>query len=133
MSSRGDEQKCSQEAGKPREDKEEEENFFDCQETVEPPDRRGAEEEGTRQVEGASEDFEIQTDRLTDRREQEEQGDRLRGDFDSEIEENSQEVEFDDDYLREVEKELTEEEKEVTSAPVRVTVCCVEMSAKGKG
>lgn len=33
--------------------------------------------------------------------------------LDSELKENSQEVEFDDEYLREVEKELTEEEKEV--------------------
>ncbi|XP_073335482.1 tetratricopeptide repeat protein 1 [Pagrus major] len=159
MSSRG--------GGKPREqEKEEEENFYDCEETLEPSDRRGEREgkEETRQDEGGSEDFHTETDRLTDRTDvsdseegvQEEasgdrlqgdklqedaQGDRLQGDrlqqealgdelqgdwqqeeaqgnlleddSDSELkEEKSQEVEFDDDYLREVEKDLTEEEKE---------------------
>ncbi|KAM8741469.1 tetratricopeptide repeat protein 1 [Acanthopagrus schlegelii] len=151
MSSRG--------VGNPRE-QEEEENFYDCEETLEPSDRRGAREgkEETQQGEGGSEDFHTETDRLTDRtdvsdseeggeeeeqskRLQEEasgdrlksdklqedaQGDRLQGDrqqeeaeglleddSDSELkEEKSQEVEFDDVYLREVEKDLTEEEKE---------------------
>nr|XP_029138682.1 tetratricopeptide repeat protein 1-like [Labrus bergylta] len=59
---------------------------------------------------------EEQGDRL--QQEEEEQGDRLQDDrlqeeSDSEFkEEPSCEVEFDDDYLRELEKELTEEEKE---------------------
>ncbi|XP_070773642.1 tetratricopeptide repeat protein 1 isoform X1 [Enoplosus armatus] len=142
MSSRGA-------AGKPREEKEDEEDFYDCQETLEPPDRRGEEEEEeTLQDEGGSEVFHIKTDRLTDNRDvterkgggheeaqgdrlqeeaqgdrlQEEaqsdrledgaQSDRLQEDSDSEMKENSQEVEFDTDYLREVEKELTEAEKE---------------------
>ncbi|XP_037604736.1 tetratricopeptide repeat protein 1 isoform X2 [Sebastes umbrosus] len=55
---------------------------------------------------------EEQGDRLLEE-EEEQQGDRLQEDSDSEMkEENSLQVEFDDDYLREVEKELTEEEKE---------------------
>lgn len=68
-----------------------------------------------------------QTDRLqeelrTDRLQEEEhidrllegaQTDRLQGDSDSEL--KAEEVEFDDDYLRELEKDLTEEEKEVPS------------------
>ncbi|KAM6911213.1 tetratricopeptide repeat protein 1 isoform 1-T2 [Lycodopsis pacificus] len=135
----------SQGAGK-KEEEEKEDNFYDCQETLEPSGRR--EEE---QKEESPQDFTIKTDGLTDRRDntgregggrqeeeeqgdrlreeeqgdrqreeeqgdrlrEEEQGDRLREDSDLEMkEENSQEVEFDDDYLKEVEKELTEEEKE---------------------
>lgn len=130
----------SQGAGKPREqeEKEQEEDFYDCQETLEPPGPRGGqeeeeEEEEAQQEAGGLEDFHITTDRLTHRRDiterqggqgglneeqgdrlqEEEQGDRLQEDSDSEMkEENSLEVEFDDDYLREVEKELTEEEKQ---------------------
>lgn len=173
MSSRG--------VGKPREqEKEEEENFYDCEETLEPSDGRGVRDgkEETQQGEGGSESFHTETDRLTDRtdvsdsdeggqdeeqskRLQEEasgdrlkddklqedaQGDRLQGDrlqqealgdwqqeeaegsvleddSDSELkEEKSQEVEFDDDYLREVEKDLTEEEKEVTPSSVNLLI-----------
>ncbi|XP_044078470.1 tetratricopeptide repeat protein 1 isoform X2 [Siniperca chuatsi] len=61
---------------------------------------------------------EAQGDRLQeeaqgDRLQEEAQGDRLQEDSDSEMkEESSQEMEFDDDYLREMEKELTEEERE---------------------
>ncbi|TKS83454.1 Tetratricopeptide repeat protein 1 [Collichthys lucidus] len=181
MSSQGDEERCSQAAGKPREQEqqEEEENFYDCEETfydcektVEPSERRGMkkkkEDEESRQDKGASEDFHIKMNKLTDSKDvtdsegggqekqegaqgdslqeeaqgdslqeeaqgdslqewaqgdslqEEAQGDSLQeeaqGDSlhdDSEFkEEKSQEVEFDDDYLREVEKELTEEEKE---------------------
>ncbi|XP_029704477.1 tetratricopeptide repeat protein 1 isoform X1 [Takifugu rubripes] len=43
---------------------------------------------------------------------QDDQDNALLDDLDTELKENSKEVEFDDDYLREVEKELTEEEKE---------------------
>lgn len=109
----------------------EEEDFYDCQDTLEPPDQRGGvgDEEGK-----CLEDSNIKTDRLADTREslqeqEEQQGDRLQlelqeeklGDgsqdnSDSELKENSEEVEFDDEYLREVEKELTEEEKEVRSS-----------------
>ncbi|XP_068565411.1 tetratricopeptide repeat protein 1 [Cebidichthys violaceus] len=161
----------SQGAGKKQKEEEKEENFYDCQETLEPSGQR--EEE---QKEESRQDFTIKTEGLTDRREnrerggrqeeqgdrlqkeeqgdrlqkeeqgdrlqeeeqgdrlreeeeqgdrlqeeeeqgnrlqKEEQGDRLQEDSDLEMkEENSQEVEFDDDYLKEVEKELTEEEKE---------------------
>ncbi|XP_031696705.1 tetratricopeptide repeat protein 1-like isoform X2 [Anarrhichthys ocellatus] len=154
----------SQGAGK-KEEEEKEENFYDCQETLEPSGRREEEQE-----EESPQDFTIKTDGLTDRRDntgregggrqeeqgdrlreeeqgdrlreeeeeekgdrlqeeeegdrlreeeegnrlrEEDQGDRLQEDSDLEMkEENSQEVEFDDDYLKEVEKELTEEEKE---------------------
>uniref|UniRef100_A0A671TSF7 Tetratricopeptide repeat protein 1 n=1 Tax=Sparus aurata TaxID=8175 RepID=A0A671TSF7_SPAAU len=141
MSSRG--------VGKPREqEKEEEENFYDCEETLEPSDGRGVRDgkEETQQDsdEGGQDEEqskrlqeEASGDRLKDDKLQEDaQGDRLQGDrlqqealgdwqqeeaegsvleddSDSELkEEKSQEVEFDDDYLREVEKDLTEEEKE---------------------
>uniref|UniRef100_A0A8C4DM34 Tetratricopeptide repeat protein 1 n=1 Tax=Dicentrarchus labrax TaxID=13489 RepID=A0A8C4DM34_DICLA len=124
----------SRAAGKPREEEEKEEegeDFYDCQEILEPPESRGEEKE-KEEEEGESGDFktdrltdktnvieregggqeEAQDDRLQDDRLQEEaQDDRLQEDSDSEMKEN-QEVEFDDDYLREVEKELTEEEKE---------------------
>ncbi|KAE8287832.1 Tetratricopeptide repeat protein 1 [Larimichthys crocea] len=187
MSSQGGEERCSQEAGKPREQEqqEEEENFYDCEETfydcektVEPSERRGMkekkEDDESRQDKSVSEDFHVKMNKLTDSKDvtdsegggqeeaqgdkpqEEKQGDRMQevkqddrlqdevqsdrlqedvqddsqqegaqgdslqegaqGDSlqdDSEFkEEKSQEVEFDDDYLREVEKELTEEEKE---------------------
>ncbi|XP_056254051.1 tetratricopeptide repeat protein 1 isoform X2 [Seriola aureovittata] len=206
MSSQGDEQRCSGAPGIRREHEEKEEDFYDCQETLEPPDPRGddeeeeEEEEGTRQEAEGSKYCHIKTKRLTDRKDdteteigggggglhqeeeqgdrlqeeaqgdrlqeeaqgdrlqeeeqgdrlqeeaqgdrlqeeeqgdrlqeeeqgdrlqeeeqgdrlqEEEQGDRLQEDSESEMkEENNQAVEFDDDYLREVEKELTGEEKE---------------------
>lgn len=61
---------------------------------------------------------ELRTDRLQeeehiDRLLEGAQTDRLQGDSDSEL--KPEEVEFDDDYLRELEKDLTEEEKEVPS------------------
>ncbi|XP_023283939.1 tetratricopeptide repeat protein 1 [Seriola lalandi dorsalis] len=93
MSSQGDEQRCSGAPGIRREHEEKEEDFYDCQETLEPPDPRGDDEE--------------------EEEEEEEEGTRQEEDSESEMkEENNQAVEFDDDYLREVEKELTGEEKE---------------------
>ncbi|XP_070712155.1 tetratricopeptide repeat protein 1 [Pempheris klunzingeri] len=83
MSSRG---------GKPREqqqEEEKEEDFYDCQETLEPAACRGGgllEQEETPRGERGTEDIHINTDRLTDRGEvqddrlQEEHGDRLQGD-----------------------------------------------------
>ncbi|TDH05330.1 hypothetical protein EPR50_G00143810 [Perca flavescens] len=166
-----------------KEEEEEKEDFYDCQETLEPParqesaveeeedfhiktiiptDRREREEQGDRLLEEGDR-LEEQGDRLQgdrlqeeqgDRQQgdrlqeeqgdrlqeeqgdrlqgdrlqeeqgdrlqeeqldrlQEEQGDRLQEDSDSEMKaEDSQQEEFDDDYLREVEKELTEEEKQ---------------------
>ncbi|KAK2882358.1 tetratricopeptide repeat protein 1 [Channa argus] len=111
MSSRG-----GTAAGKPRE-REEEEDFYDCQETLGPP--------VPQQAGGGSQDFHNKTETLIDKRDctesetaerelhLEEQGDRLEEDSDSGLkEDDSRGVEFDDDYLREVEKELTDEEKE---------------------
>ncbi|XP_032364233.1 tetratricopeptide repeat protein 1 isoform X7 [Etheostoma spectabile] len=121
-------------AGKPREKEEKEElmeekiqeekeDFYDCQESLEPPnfhnqtnrptDRREREEQGDRLQEEQGD--RLQGDRLQEEqgdRLQEEQGDRLQEDSDSEMKEDTQQEEFDNDYLREVEKELTEEEKE---------------------
>lgn len=129
--SRGGEQRCNEAAGKPREQEEKEDDFYDCQETLEPPDPREEEEEKqgdkreeeeTRQDGGRSEYCDAKNETITNTEtetrggggHQEEQGDRLQEDSDSEMkEEKSPEVEFDDDYLREVEKELTDEEKEV--------------------
>uniref|UniRef100_A0A4W6E403 Tetratricopeptide repeat domain 1 n=1 Tax=Lates calcarifer TaxID=8187 RepID=A0A4W6E403_LATCA len=128
--SRGGEQRCNEAAGKPREQEEKEDDFYDCQETLEPPDPREEEEEKqgdkreeeeTRQDGGRSEYCDAKNETITNTEtetrggggHQEEQGDRLQEDSDSEMkEEKSPEVEFDDDYLREVEKELTDEEKE---------------------
>lgn len=117
------------------EQEKEDENFYDCQETIEVPDGAGG--AGERQEKrGNLEDLNTVTDRLTDVRvntQEEEQvnglqedkpGEKLQAeedqvnasldDSDSELKENGKEVEFDDEYLREVEKELTQEEKEVT-------------------
>ncbi|XP_032364231.1 tetratricopeptide repeat protein 1 isoform X6 [Etheostoma spectabile] len=147
-------------AGKPREKEEKEElmeekiqeekeDFYDCQESLEPPnfhnqtnrptDRREREEQGDRLQEEQGDRLQeeqgdrlqeeqgdrlqgdrlqgdrLQGDRLQEEqgdRLQEEQGDRLQEDSDSEMKEDTQQEEFDNDYLREVEKELTEEEKE---------------------
>ncbi|XP_070839424.1 tetratricopeptide repeat protein 1 isoform X5 [Chaetodon trifascialis] len=56
---------------------------------------------------------ELQEEVLEDKLQEEVLEDKLQEDSDLEFkEENSPEVEFDDDYLKEVEKELTEEEKE---------------------
>lgn len=135
MTSQGDEH-ISEEQEK------EEENFYDCQEIIELPDGSGGEGEVQEQG-GSMEDLDIATNRLSDARisvqeeeqvnglqeeppnklqeedesvnkAQEDQDNAPLDDVDSELKENSHEVEFDDEYLREVEKELTEEEKEVT-------------------
>lgn len=114
-----------------------EEHFYDCQEIVEPTGGRGTGDEKDR--EGRLEDCH-KIDRMTDTRDRQEekeekeaQGDRQKEeglreeasgdrqqqeddalqDSDSELKESGKEVEFDDEYLREVEKELTDEEKEV--------------------
>ncbi|XP_035846724.1 tetratricopeptide repeat protein 1 isoform X6 [Sander lucioperca] len=121
------------------EEKKDEEDFYDCQEILEPPDfhiktnrptdRREREEQGDRLLEEQGDRLqgdrlvEEQGDRLVEEQgdrlveEQgdrlvEEQGDRLVEDSDNEMKEESQQEEFDDDYLRELEKELTEEEKQ---------------------
>jgi len=113
---------------KPRE-QDDEDDFYDCQETLEPPGRRQEEEQGDRLKEEEQGDRlqeEEQDDRLQeeqgdrlqeeeqrDRLQEEEQDDRLQEDSDSEMKkEDERGVEFDDEYLREAEKELTEEEKE---------------------
>ncbi|XP_069030975.1 tetratricopeptide repeat protein 1 [Embiotoca jacksoni] len=161
MCSRGGEKRCAGATGKPKEqEKEDEEDFYDCQETLEPSDPRRQEEE-VKEEEKEEDETHIKTDRLTDRRhykdsemgggeqgeergerkqqeevqddglqeevrddglqeevrddglQEEVQDDGLQEDSDSEMkEEVDQEVEFDDDYLRETEKDLTEEEKE---------------------
>ncbi|KAM4547613.1 tetratricopeptide repeat protein 1 [Fundulus diaphanus] len=101
--------------GAERED--DEEDFYDCQEIMEAPhspaeqqedwreDTSGREEEDGREEEPGEKKLEEE--------EHQDQVDVLQ-DSDSELkeEEMPKGVEFDDDYLREVEKELTEEEKE---------------------
>ncbi|KAG7224729.1 hypothetical protein INR49_004620 [Caranx melampygus] len=124
MSSQGDEQRHS---GAVREQDEKEEDFYDCQETLEPPDPREEEEDKHKnQQDAESKSCHMNTERLNDRGDdtdtesgggggvhvEEEQGDRLQEDSDSEMKGENQAVEFDDEYLREVEKELTEEERE---------------------
>lgn len=84
------------------------------QEEEEEEERGGLQEQ--EQTDGLQE--ELRTDRLQeeehiDRLLEGAQTDRLQGDSDSEL--KAEEVEFDDDYLRELEKDLTEEEKEVPS------------------
>nr|XP_040036026.1 LOW QUALITY PROTEIN: tetratricopeptide repeat protein 1 [Gasterosteus aculeatus aculeatus] len=128
----------SQGAGKPRE-KEQEDSFYDCQETLEPSSRRVEEDiyakshpltdrrdntnrAGRSQEEEEQSEEEERSDKLRGKKQQgersqeeeeEEQGDRLQEEEDSETkDERSHEVEFDDDYLKEAEKELTEKEKE---------------------
>lgn len=83
----------------------EEEDFYDCQETLKPPDAQ-KEEPGD-----CSTTPEIRKDNDEDQ-EGESAGNRQQDDSDSEFQE--QQVEFDDDYLREAEKDLTDEEKKVT-------------------
>lgn len=109
-------------------EKEEEEDFYDCQEMSDLREEEKAEKK-TQQEAGGSQDFHIKTETITNRtdntdcgtealHQKEEQGDRLQDDSDSDLKEDkSGGVEFDDDYLREVEEDLTEEEKEVTLLP----------------
>ncbi|XP_062262294.1 tetratricopeptide repeat protein 1 [Platichthys flesus] len=111
--------------GKHREEEkdEDDEDFFDCKETLVPPDLRKKEEE----TQPESEIHPERTERLIETRgnaeseteggHQEEQDDRLQDDrlqdLDSEMMQGkSRDVEFDDEYLSEVEKELTDEERE---------------------
>lgn len=130
------------------EQEKEEENFYDCQEIIEFPDGSGG-ENGKQEKGGSLED--LTAHRLTDESMQEEkqvnglqeepvnklqdedepvnklqeqdQGNAPLDDLETELKENTKEVEFDDDYLREVENELTEEEKEVT-----VTISLLQLS-----
>lgn len=134
----------------------EQEDFYDCQESLETPGQRG---EGGRGHQDSCTDelndkghrlqgeeklpeetrenknglqpereqierlqWETQTERLQedeehiDRLVQDAQKDGLQQDPDSEL--KAEEVDFDDDYLRELDKDLTEEEKEVTNFSV---------------
>lgn len=95
-----------------REDgKDEEDDFYDCKESMDPSDMSMKEEETHPKSENDPKD----TERLSETRDNAEtdQGqldDRLQ---DLEIkEEKSEDVEFDDEYLSELEKELTDEERE---------------------
>lgn len=129
----------------------EQEDFYDCQESLETPDQRREEEEGgghqdtstdelndkglqkeqklpeeTRENKNGLQEeehierlqWETPTERLQedeehiDRLVQDTQKDGLQQDPDSEF--GAEEVDFDDSYLSEQEKDLTEEEKEVT-------------------
>ncbi|KAF7649432.1 hypothetical protein LDENG_00141490 [Lucifuga dentata] len=98
----------------PKDQEEEtEDNFYDCQEMFEPPVQRRQEEE-EKDEKGMERRMGQETESETAKggRTEEEQFDRLM-DSDSELKEDkSQGAEFDEEYLREVEKELTEEEKE---------------------
>lgn len=151
MTSQGDEQ-ISEEQEK------EEENFYDCQEIIELPDGSGGvrevQEEG-----GGLEDLNIATNRLSDARLSVQEEEQVNGllaeplnklqeenepenkvledqsnapldDVVSELKENSKEVEYDDEYLREVEKELTEEEKEVKPSFFNLLICMSEKNIK---
>lgn len=94
------------------------------QEEEEEEEERGGLQE-QEQTDGPQE--ELRTDRLQeeehiDRLLEGAQTDRLQGDSDSEL--KPEEVEFDDDYLRELEKDLTEEEKEVPSRLGNFAVKC---------
>lgn len=103
---------------------EEEDDFYDCQEISDLREEKAKKE--THQEVGGSQDFHMKTDTITSRTDytdcetgalhKEEQGDEPQEDPDLK-EDKTRGVEFDDDYLKEVEKELTEEEKEVTLLP----------------
>uniref|UniRef100_A0A3B3Z5Q2 Uncharacterized protein n=1 Tax=Poecilia mexicana TaxID=48701 RepID=A0A3B3Z5Q2_9TELE len=106
---------------------EEEEDFYDCQDSMETKEeelpktdricgRGDAERERWTEGEGEEED-----------RQEEEERQVLQ-----DSDEETSRVEFDDDYLREVEKELTEEEKEVTPAPCSPPCNCVCVPADWK-
>ncbi|KAM8897600.1 tetratricopeptide repeat protein 1 [Spinachia spinachia] len=106
----------SQGAGKLR-DKEHEDAFYDCQETLEASSQR-VEEENIYTKSHPLTHRRDNTDRAgrsqeEEKQEEEEEADRLQEEEDSGTkDESSQEVEFDDDYLKEAQKELTEKEKE---------------------
>ncbi|XP_037543117.1 tetratricopeptide repeat protein 1 [Nematolebias whitei] len=129
MSSRG-EDPGGQEEG-------DEEDFYDCHDILKPPEitkEKEQQKEGdsgleTQQEDAGSEDCDVSTNRQIDRKEasdtegqknkevaqgEKEQGAALQEDSDSELKEDVfRGMDFDDDYLREVEKELTEEEKQI--------------------
>nr|XP_015832371.2 tetratricopeptide repeat protein 1 [Nothobranchius furzeri] len=97
--------------------KEVQEDFYDCQEILEPPETTT----NLKEEENSSDSENRLPDRMREilgRQEEkvlveEEQGIDVQEDSDSELkEEVSREVELDDNYLRELEKELTEEEKQ---------------------
>lgn len=142
------------------EQEKEEENFYDCQEIIELPDGSGGVGE-VQEKGGSVEDLNIATNRLSDARlsvQEEEQVNGLQeetinklqeedepvnkvqedqdnaplDDVGAELNENSKEVEFDDEYLQEVEKELTEEEKEVTPSFSDLLTCMSEKNIKKK-
>lgn len=142
------------------EQEKEEENFYDCQEIIELPDGSGGmgevQEKGgsledlniaTNRLSevGISEHEEEQVNGLKEEplnklkeedepvnkvQDDQDQGNAPLDDVDSELKENSMEVEFDDEYLREVEKDLTEEEKEVTPSFSKLLICMSEKNIK---
>lgn len=115
------------------------EDFYDCQDTLEISDERDIAEEEIQQdadrLNGSHIRHDVRWGNERGRRQQDKEhgddglrddglrddglrDDGLRDNSDLDMkEDNGQELEFDDDYLREVEKELTEQEKEVTSLP----------------
>ncbi|XP_038144265.1 tetratricopeptide repeat protein 1 [Cyprinodon tularosa] len=97
-----------------------EEDFYDCEESLEAPNTTDKEEQGKKSQKDPScleetdpTDPEEKTDREDTERQHEEEEEDFQDDSDSELKEQelSREGEFDDE-LREAEKELTEEEKE---------------------
>uniref|UniRef100_A0A673BR52 Tetratricopeptide repeat protein 1 n=1 Tax=Sphaeramia orbicularis TaxID=375764 RepID=A0A673BR52_9TELE len=121
----------------------EEEDFYDCHETLERPDQKEEDKQGDRlqsdreeeqvdRLHKVEESDRLQEEEKTDRlqeeesdrlqeenvglhgdRQQEQEGNGPLDDSDSELKaESAAEVEFDEEYLMEMEKELTEEEKE---------------------
>uniref|UniRef100_A0A3B5MKK3 Uncharacterized protein n=1 Tax=Xiphophorus couchianus TaxID=32473 RepID=A0A3B5MKK3_9TELE len=116
---------------------EEEEDFYDCQDSMETKEEEEKEEElpktdriigrgakeRKRWTEGGGDERERQEEEELQEEEERQEEEELQEEEESQVFQDSDEetsrVEFDDVYLREVEKELTEEEKEVTpvSAP----------------
>lgn len=131
------------------EQEKEEENFYDCQEIIELPHGSGGMGE-VQEKGGSLEDSNTATNRLSEagisvqdeeqvnglkeeplnKLDDQDQGNAPLDDVGSELKENSMEVEFDDEYLREVEKELTEEEKEVTPSFSNLLICMSEKNRK---
>lgn len=144
--------RMTSQGGEHTSEEKEEENFYDCQEIIELPDGSGGVGDD-QEKRGSLEDLNIATSRLSDARlsvQEEEQANGLQeedepankeqedqdqdnaplDDVDSELKENGKEVEFDDEYLREVEKELTEEEKEVIPSFSKLFICTSEKNIK---
>lgn len=112
-----------------KEDVVDKEDFYDCQDTLETPDQRDEEKVQTDTQTDVRQENErgdrLQEDKLKDDGQQDElrnedvtqndgaQDDGLQEDSDSDLKEDKGPgLEFDDDYLREMEKELTDTEKE---------------------